>query len=210
MWGSKLTKCMILVSVITSALFFVNVRWGVCRLVIGYISPKYSFKLHQATFWFSNVHGPDAIAELLKQADTREADKHAKKQRQAEKKQEEERKIVKNADHLKVVEQSWRGGNKSLGKPLTKYVRRWMSTGMINHLVNKRSCVQFIHQKCWEIPTTFELTQMSAHMFQQKTGIVPPECRDVAWEIKKFAMINYNFHQMLKYFIHFELALKIP
>ena len=121
-----------------------------------------------------------------------------------------ERKIVKNADHLKVVEQSWRGGNKSLGKPLTKYVRRWMSTGMINHLVNKRSCVQFIHQKCWEIPTTFELTQMSAHMFQQKTGIVPPECRDVAWEIKKFAMINYNFHQMLKYFIHFELALKIP
>jgi sulfur carrier protein ThiS len=75
---------------------------------------------------FGHVNGPETVAELLKQADTREADKHAKKQRQAEKKQEEERKIVKNADHLKVVEQSWRGGNKSLGKPLTKYVRRWM------------------------------------------------------------------------------------
>ena len=46
--------------------------------MIGYISPKYSFKLHQATFWFGNVHGPDAIAELLKQADVRAAEKHVK------------------------------------------------------------------------------------------------------------------------------------
>ena len=71
---------------------------------------------------YGHVNGPDTVSELLKNADAREAEKEDKKRRQEVKKQETEQKIVANARNLKVVEESWRGGNKTLGKPLTKSV----------------------------------------------------------------------------------------
>ena len=69
-----------------------------------------------------HVNGPDTVSELLKNADAREAEKEDKKRRQEIKKQETEQKVVANARNLKVVGESWRGGNKTLGKPLTKSV----------------------------------------------------------------------------------------
>jgi hypothetical protein len=70
---------------------------------------------------FGHVNGPDTVSALLKQANEKDLEKEAKKQRKENKLQEAERKVLENAENLKKVEQSFRDGNKSLGRPLTRF-----------------------------------------------------------------------------------------
>ena len=72
------------------------------------------------------VNTPELSSFLLRQASEKSAAQDAKKQRVVKKKQEAEQKVLKNAEDLKTVETTFRGGNTDL-KGINKSVMLLLS-----------------------------------------------------------------------------------